>query len=252
MAVEQARGCGYRKVGGIYLVTLGEGHPCGRMPIHIKECECCGHVPVKKSRGWQWILWSWMDKVAKQCQFESLIPVGRPWGNAIECEGRCPMRPPVPDGKLGLLWIGEKHYKNPQLWLEEAAKMGVSRKISAIPKDFKIGETWVAAAHKYGASELKFYEEGAVDMQSPFIQYVPGIVQLFLPTAIELIVTPSMKEEDWVQKMVEKQGVTLVEVPEDDPDHMPTVQKKTKRQESVDRYREIEVEEDGEDTPLLG
>jgi hypothetical protein len=29
MAVEPKRGCGYRKVGGIYLVSGGEGRPCG-------------------------------------------------------------------------------------------------------------------------------------------------------------------------------------------------------------------------------
>ena len=40
----------------------------------------------------------------------------------------------------------------------------------------------------------------------------------FIPRRVELVIVPSMREEDWVQRY-ERAGVTLVEVPEDDPDH---------------------------------
>jgi hypothetical protein len=54
MAIEAKRGCGYRKVGGTYLVSGGLGMPCCKMPILLKTCPCCGHG-VKQSRGWTWI-----------------------------------------------------------------------------------------------------------------------------------------------------------------------------------------------------
>jgi hypothetical protein len=33
MAIEARRGCGCRRVGGLYLVTFGQGRHCGKMPL---------------------------------------------------------------------------------------------------------------------------------------------------------------------------------------------------------------------------
>jgi hypothetical protein len=41
MAVEPKRGFGYRKVGGIYLVSGGKGRPCGCLPIPLHTCPSC-------------------------------------------------------------------------------------------------------------------------------------------------------------------------------------------------------------------
>jgi hypothetical protein len=51
---EQARGCGYRKEGGLYLVCDGEGKNCERMPIPLTSCPTCSQG-IKPARGWSWI-----------------------------------------------------------------------------------------------------------------------------------------------------------------------------------------------------
>jgi hypothetical protein len=50
MAVEPKRGCGYRKVGGIYLVSGGEGRPCGCLQIPLHTCPSCRAATVGRNR----------------------------------------------------------------------------------------------------------------------------------------------------------------------------------------------------------
>ena len=40
-SVESARGCGYRKGGGIYLVSGGLSEPCPKLPIELHSCPTC-------------------------------------------------------------------------------------------------------------------------------------------------------------------------------------------------------------------
>jgi len=40
MAVEAKRGCGYRKVGGLYIVSGGQGISCHRLPMNIHVVSC--------------------------------------------------------------------------------------------------------------------------------------------------------------------------------------------------------------------
>ena len=54
MAVEARRGCGYRKVGGLYLMGGTGGMPCCKMPIPLHVCPTC-HGGIKQTRGWSWI-----------------------------------------------------------------------------------------------------------------------------------------------------------------------------------------------------
>lgn len=43
MASEAKRGCGYRQVGGMYLVGPAFNAPCDRLPMPLPACMCCGH-----------------------------------------------------------------------------------------------------------------------------------------------------------------------------------------------------------------
>jgi hypothetical protein len=61
---------------------------------------------------------------------------------------------------------------------------------------------------------------------------MPGVFHAFKPKRVELVIVPSMREEAWVAELVEK-GVTLVEVPEDDPDHKPVKRKVKSRREAA-------------------
>ena len=213
MAVEKIRGCGYRKVGGLYMVCDGLGEPCERLPIAIKPCVTCGSE-IKQTRAFQWIVVDYLLSQAVPCE-----------GTNPECN-RCPVcTPALLDAddalvrQVGLTWIGEQFYPTPGTWLKEAETQGVSRRIGSLPRGFKIGQTWILVSHPTGIY---------LEMGNP----KPGIIHAFKPSRLELIGTPKMRTEDWVKEYEEK-GVTLVEVPEGDPDHMPTKKKKTKRHQAV-------------------
>jgi hypothetical protein len=220
MAVEARRGCGYRKAGGLYLVASAVGEPCERLPIPILPCTVCGSG-LKPMRSWQWVRIGYILEGARTCA-----------GGKSHCP-RCPVCSPDlfeqtadPKDRVGLLWCGEAFYPNPGDWMAEAGALGISRRISALPKGFIVGKTWVMIAHRKAIGKVA--EDGKT-------MFTPGVFHVFRPERIELVVTPSMKEEAWVAELVEK-GVTLIEVPEDDPDHLPVKrQRKTRREAAADR-----------------
>lgn len=68
MAVEAKRGCGYRKIGGTYLVGGGIGVPCDRLPLALDVCLCCGQG-IKQALGFTWV------DVAKLVEVRSKNPL---------------------------------------------------------------------------------------------------------------------------------------------------------------------------------
>ena len=202
MAVEERRGCGYRTAGGIYLAGSTGQESCDRLPFPLSTCPHC-HTGIKQTRGFQWVSIDLVEAAAPTCVKMSnhcwqCLFCGGPLASVLE-----------PNGKVGLFWVGAQFYPTPLDWLLEAQRLGASRRISAIPRDFVIGESWVLAAHPK-----------AFCSPSPGEEPQPGAFYLWKPSRVELIVTPSMKKQKWAQRLF-KQGVTPVEVPEDDPDHVP-------------------------------
>ncbi len=230
MAVEKARGCGYRKIGGLYLVA-GDGvwTSCERFPIPLRACPTCD-CRVNFARNFQWIT------------HEMLLAYADPCTGVDDHCAMCPLCSPsllkndTPANKSGLIWIGKQHY-SPQSFLMEANGVGVSRRISSIPKGLVIGKTRIFVAHKQGLNAQETLFEGAAENEPGDI-IEPAVIASFIPQKIELIVddTGEMEEEEWVQKLVETKGVTLVTLPADDPDHCPVKKKRTKRQRSADRF----------------
>lgn len=225
MAVEAERGCGYRKAGGIYIVGGGPGEPCDRLPIPIDCCPTC-NGGMKQHRGFEWLLASYVDAKSRPCQ---------------DLEGHC-ARCPVcntkalaatsdPGDKFGLMWVGEKFYPTYTDWLDEARKLGISKRIAAVPKGFVPGKTYILVAHP------KVIERTLVAIRPSRLQkvWIPGVFHGFRSTRLEVIVTPSMKGEEWVKDLQVKHGATLVEVPENDPDHAPKASRKSARKESMDK-----------------
>jgi hypothetical protein len=149
MAVEAKRGCGYRKVGGLYLMDDGGGSPCCKMPIPLTVCPCCGGG-IKQARGWTWV------------DAGKLFPDTRCAAGPM-ASVTCPAANPATMGKCGLIWIGESFYKRPVDFLNEAARMGISRRLPAIPRQFVAGETWVFFAHSKAIARPRMIEEKDVD-----------------------------------------------------------------------------------------
>ena len=104
-----------------------------------------------------------------------------------------------------LMWIGEKFYPTPADFSSEAAQAGVSKRISQIPKDLVVGETWVLLAHPKTCVKWTVGENG-----EQVANYTPGIFHAFIPQRIEYIVTGNETLEELESKV--KRGITLVNV----------------------------------------
>lgn len=187
ISVEAARGCGYRKAGGLYLVGGGPGRPCGKLPIKLDVCPCCG-TGIKPARGWTWI--DPRPLVAdKQCADHN-VATEKPRTCSV-----CPLGDAIPE-RAGLIWIGEAFYPTPFEWLEEADRMGISRRIAAVPQGFEVGKTWVFVAHR------------KVPMATG--ETMPAIFHAYRPSAVEYVVKGTETEPEL--ERLEKRGITLIDV----------------------------------------
>ena len=177
---EAKRGCGYRQPGGLYL-TCAEGvmRPCGKLPLPLKVCPTC-HGGIHPARGW-----SWIDPRP--------LFAGRTCLKFELCSDRC-IAMSLPE-RAGLLWIGEKFYPTPQDFTQESRTLGVSRRISAVPRDFIVGTTWVFVAHRKACT-------GGDGSQTP------GLFHAFRPTHVEYVLKGIETEADL--QALERRGLTLV------------------------------------------
>ena len=197
MAIEAARGCGYRRVGGLYLEGGGLGAPCDRLPLPITPCEICGAEP-KFGRG-----------IAK-------INPARLWGVHQPCGDKvlpCPICEPGITGFL--MWVGSEY--TPESFIAEAGKLGVSKRIPAIPKDLKVGEHWVYLAMVHVVGESRYLLPGEM---TPERAKGPGVFFAFRPRKVVKVITESQAQAGEAQKLKD-QGIDPLVVPDDDPDHKP-------------------------------
>lgn len=127
---EGKRGCGHRKEGGLYLVGGGTAVECDRLPYPLSICPVCGQG-IKQSRGITEIDWC-----------------GLVGGDHDHCIDKfiCPLCRPMKGEMMQLMWVGRKYY-TPETFIKEAIKMGVSKRIAAVPQGIVLGETRVLLAH---------------------------------------------------------------------------------------------------------
>lgn len=186
--IDLRRGCGYRKPGALYLMADGPGKPCGRFPVPLKVCPCCG-AGIKPCLGWTWV--NGTELITQQgCVTRE------------EC-GNCPAANPSPAfDRCGLLWIGAGFYKTTSEWLDECEAQGVSRRVKALPKGFEIGETWVLFAHREATYR---WDTAANDGIRE-----PGIFHATRPSRVEYV-TKGDETEEGLERL-EKRGITPVRV----------------------------------------
>lgn len=210
---EERRGCGFRKPGGLYLVSGRQAAPCGRLPVELTVCRCCG-AGIKPSRGWTWI------------EPTAVLPEETHDCGKDHCRF-CPLSGPFTgEERVGLIWIGSKFYPTPESFSEETSRLGVSRRISAVPKDFVVGETWVWLAHRQAISSPcetcggwgTMIEDGSGDTcddcdGSGTIRK-PGVFTAFRPERIEYILKGTETDEE-IERL-EARGITPVRLKWDD------------------------------------
>lgn len=185
---EKKRGCGYRKPSkngvGLYLASDGLIAPCGRLPFPLEICPCCG-AGIKFSRGFTWIL-------PTKLLSPSLPPL--PTCPFHTDRLSCPVCRPRND-RAGLMWVGAKYY-SPHSFMAEANKVGISKKVNAIPRDFKIGEHLIYLAHKQAVYDWN-------DLKSPA---TPGIFASFKPTRVDVVVGDAENVPDRAMAIKERLG----------------------------------------------
>ncbi len=224
MAIEAKRGCGYRKVGGLYLVSGGLGEPCHRLPVSLTVCPTC-HGGIKATRGWTWIASALLEP--------GCLRIGRCDGGTDYHYGWCPVCNTGLRDRHGLLWVGEKYYADSEAFTVEANRLGVSRRISALPRGFELGRTFVMLAHRLALpGKGCTHGDGAATTLVDFppgkcphgcADNVParaGIFRAFRPERVELIVRRSEATPERIAEATAK-GITVVLVPDGDPDHDP-------------------------------
>ena len=172
---EGRRGCGYRTPGGLYLVGGEAMEACAKLPVECSVCPTCGQG-VKPARGWTWV------------DGDPLVEP-EPHGSARHRSG-CPLARPI--GRCGLLWVGERFYGSPQAFLSEALAMGVSRRITQVPKGLEPGRTLVLLGHRRAVSVVcprcGDAGAGACEECEDGLQHRPGIFSAFVPSRIEYVV----------------------------------------------------------------
>lgn len=190
---DKKRDCGWRGEGGMYLMSSGTTAVCGLMPLPLKTCPACGSG-LEPSRSFRWI------EPAK-------LFVDQPKGCAKSYCELCPLSEPriLTLGKALLDWVGKRYYKTPEDWLKEANEQGVSRRIHAIPKGFKVGHTWVFMAHENAIErESLFTPEGHEQAVTGAVYYV------YKPDRIEYVTT-GLETQEELEALVAR-GITPVRV----------------------------------------
>lgn len=193
---DSKRGCGWRKAGGMYLMSDGLGMSCPLLPHELHVCPTCGHG-IKPTRGG----WTWVDP-------DELMPHHSDRRHNYQTTRRhagCPLNDEELMGeRAGLMWIGGSYYPTPESWLTEGREMGFSRRVSGVPRGLEVGVTWILTAHR--KVHLGKDEEG-----QPL--HGPAVFHLWQPSRIEYVVKGTETEEEL--DALEARGLTLVAVQRD-------------------------------------
>ena len=237
--LEPRRGCGYRKVGKLYIRGIGAFKECHRLPIPLTVCPVCGEG-IKFTRGWVRLnprkLFGECKEETLRCPIcgEVMVDAGKNKSKVFEdilwihwvcedckvgyaskqrvctCDEHCPIcNPPE---KAFMLWVGEKFYPTPHDFTIEAERLGISKAVPSIPKDFELGETIVYLAHR---KAVNLYVESKNTLVGYEIKKHAGIFMSFRPTHFEILVKESdynaNKEE---YDKLEEKGIKIIVVPD--------------------------------------
>jgi hypothetical protein len=220
MPAESERGCGYRKVGSLYLVGSG-GMPsvCDSLPMKLEPCPHCG-FEIPRHEGFMWVSKQYfipparnhVSSAARECSCPPTCPMCYPTFNTLP--------------KYGLMWVGTKFY-TPESFVKEGLARGISKKISEIPKGLVMGRTWVMLAYRKVPFSQQF--KWAEIQEEPV--YKPAIFYGFKPERVEL---PLWKDEATAEQIreLEEQGITPVifeKTPENLKAHQGNRTKKVRR-----------------------
>lgn len=231
MAQEQKRGCGYRKVGGIYLVGSYISISCDRLPFPLKSCPVCG-AGMHFTRA--------MTEINPLKLFgthDTQVPVFKDNPDVagtitkVNCFDKfrpCYVCDPSNEPAY-LMMVGEKFYPTPEHFMNEAMAQGISKRIPFIPKNFKVGRTIIYLAHnkacvvkepvavQQAMQILKEQQPRMIDTSEKETKSL-GIFSAFIPQRIEMPVWESELTDDKRKDLMQR-GITPIPLKDGDKDH---------------------------------
>lgn len=217
MATESKRGCGFRKVGGLYLVGDYIPIACDRLPYPLDVCPVCG-AGIKVGRG-----------------MTAINPLHL-FGRHSDCTDKhhpCFICDPTEDIAY-IMRVGEKYYPTPEDFIREGIAQGFSKRIAQIPHEFVLGETIIYLAHikacvvnvPVAVQQAEAMLEGDNKqprlLEAAKIQHKTGLFGAFIPQRIEKLYwqneLDNMSKDDLAK--LQKRGITPVGIPNGDKDHL--------------------------------
>jgi len=220
---EAIRGCGFRKIGGLYLTgDPGQTLICDGLPLPLEPCDCCGFVPPF-SRNLQKVHPQYIsqaelkkhssinvEELAQAIEKRDLQGIV---GGAMNCS--CPPNCPIcstthkflEHEPFGLMFVGKRFY-SPRSFIQEAENMGVCKRIPDIPKWLRLGETWVLLAHsEVPKVSLEELSSNGMHMKEP--EKMKAIFYAFKPQRVEMPVWKDQITNEEIL-MLENRGITPV------------------------------------------
>jgi len=193
-----ARGCGYRKAGGVYLVCDGSGYGCDALPVEMVPCHCC-EFEVGQARSMQPISAGYMAYLMRghkctedplfdcpACYFAKEYPKLKALiaSLPLDSDERKELELEIP--KVFYIMFVSKEFYTPESFMEEARLQGVSKRVApnSLPKGFVVGVDWVFLAH----GSVPF---PAIDKSGQVLKedkrYTTGIFYAFKPSRLEVV-----------------------------------------------------------------
>lgn len=197
---EQKRGCGFRQIGALYLVSdPGFELLCDGLPLPLEACGCCGFAPPF-SRNLQKL----HPRYILQAEHKK-----HGIGYSCRCPRICPICYPMngEPREMGLMFVGKQSY-TPQSFIRETILMGASKRIPEIPSWLKLNETWILLAHlKVPKVSLEQLGENGLHMKEP--EYHRAIFYAFKPRRVEMPVWKGDLSDEQI-RILEDRGITPV------------------------------------------
>lgn len=220
------RGCGNRKTGGNYIVGDGLAAPCYRLPLSIPTCPTCGET-IEFFRG--------IKKINPLKLFGECTVSSHPCHQfgCFVCD---------PPQKAWIMWVGEQFYSM-ESFMEEASRMGISKRIHSFPDDIEIGDR-VYLAYKKCIPTVLPPEERMKRRNKNIVSVMePGIFYAFTVTDLQKVMDhrKATKPEE-IAKVITN-GVTPV-VEYDEPEEIEAIRTKIESDDFQNEVKKIL----GEDT----
>jgi hypothetical protein len=185
MVERHKRGCGYRRPGN-YIEGEGIATTCYRLPLEIPVCPCCG-TTLKPIMSIQMIN---PQELFGDCEAKDK---DHPCHNEF---GKHSCYVCFPPKKAWVQWVSQNDYTE-EAFIQEASRMGVSRRIATFPHNLKMGDVILLAYRKQQSKDLG---------EGEFHKY-HQIFYAFRVTKMVKIITDEMaRDEDYIQSL-ENQGI---------------------------------------------